>query len=169
MAAHVTVTDTDHGYAQLLARIYGAAKTKPVVRVGILSQDADTAYVRKADRSATDGTEAAVTLLQVAIFNEFGTSTIPARSFLRAWFDENREVIREKFVILMRSVITGDRTKEQILDLIGMWAVGQIQLRIAAGVGPANAESTVRQKGSSTPLIDTGLMRASISFVVEGS
>ena len=167
MGGHVTVKDVDHGYAALLARIYGAAKTRPSVHVGILSQDADTVYTRKADRPANDHTEEAVTLLQVAVFNEFGTSTIPARSFLRAWFDENRDVIREKFAILMRSVIAGDRTKEQILDLIGLWAVGQIQLRIAAGIGPANAESTIRQKGSSTPLINTGLLRASISFLVE--
>jgi hypothetical protein len=168
MAGKVTITDTDRGYKALMARLYKASGGPPSVRVGILAQDADTAYVRKADRAAnTNSVESAVTLLQVAIFNEFGTSRIPARSFLRAWVDENEETIREKFFILMKSVVKGERTKEQILDLIGLWAVGQIQERISAGIEPGNAQSTIDRKGSSKPLIDTGLLRSSISHMVD--
>ena len=165
-----TVTDRDHGYKAMLDRIYTAAKTRPVVRVGVQAADGEKAYVKKADRAANDnGEEHALTVLQVAIFNEFGTDRIPERSFLRAWFDANRDVIRHKFQLLMRSVLNGKRTKEDILELIGQWCVGQIQLRIAQGIGPPNAESTIARKGSSTPLIDTGVLRSSISYRVDNS
>jgi hypothetical protein len=185
----VKVTDTDHGYARLLQTLYGVAASRPSVFVGIQEKDADTAYdesreenkrhasairrgvayVRKSDRAANDTSDTEpATIIQVATFNEFGTDRIHERSFLRSFFDEHRDEIREKFTSLMKSVVRGKRTKEQILDLIGLWAVGQIQLRMAEGIAPDNAESTVARKGSSTPLIDSGLLRASISFVVEG-
>ena len=168
MAKGVTVSDTDYGYKILVGRLYGLSKSKPVVRVGILADDAERVYVRKSERPSNDtGTEQAVTVLQVAIWNEFGTSRTPSRSFLREWFDTNREVAKGKFLTLMKSVIRGERTKEQILDLIGLWAVGEIQKNISKGVPPPNAQSTIDAKGSSTPLIDTGVLRSSISYMVE--
>lgn len=54
------------------------------------------------------------------------------------------------------------------LDRFGLWAVGEIQQRIADGIPPPNAQSTVDRKGSSTPLIETGQLRASIKHKVSG-
>jgi hypothetical protein len=165
------IEDKDRGYKALVERLYGMAKEKPVVRVGLLAKDGDRPYVRKADQASNDnGADEAITILQVGIFNEFGTDRIPERSFIRAWFDEHQAEIRDKFTVLMKSVVRGDRTKEQILDIIGLWCVGSIQQRISAGIGPENAESTVKAKGkgSSTPLVDTGSLRSSISYEIGG-
>lgn len=151
MALHLR--DTDHGYRDLLARVFGL-RSRANVDVGIL------------DAGEEHG-EGAVTVLQVAAFNEFGTATIPERSFIRAWFDEHEGELRKEFAALMRNVVEGKRTREQILELLGQRCVGQIQQRIAAGISPANAPSTVRRKGSSTPLIDTGVLRSSISYRVK--
>jgi hypothetical protein len=163
-----TITDTDKGYKKMLDRIYGTAKAKPVIRVGILEKDGAQSYVRKQNRAANEnGERNPMTIIQIAVFNEFGTATIPERSFIRAWFDENNALIKNKFSTLMRSVVKGDRTKEEILDLIGLWCVGNIQQRISAGIEPENADSTIKAKGSSTPLIDTGILRSSVSYEVE--
>jgi hypothetical protein len=146
------IRDTDRGYAALVNRVFGLAKEKPIVHVGILEE------------GASDG---GVSVLDVAIWNEFGTATIPERSFIRDWFDENEPKLRADLVTLMRSVVKGERTADQVLELLGQRAVAQIQERISAGIAPQNAASTVAKKKSSTPLVDSGVLRSSVSYRVE--
>lgn len=152
--SNARVVDRDHGYRALLARLAGHAK-EPRVSIGILEADGAKEY--------QDG----VTVADVAEWAEFGTETEPERSFLRAWFDENQDQIRQQIAKLMPAVVRGSRTKAQVLELVGLWAVGQIQQRIATSIPPPNAPSTIEKKGSSTPLIDTGTMRSSISHRVD--
>lgn len=156
------VQDVDKGYAELVKRVFGMAKTKTRIDVGVLEGKADEPH-------GGEDVDQAVTVLQVAIWNEFGTERIEARSFIRGWFDENEANLRRELVTLLQLVVAGQRTKEQVLEMLGMRAVGQIQARIAAGISPPNKPSTVAAKGSSTPLIDTGTLRSSITYrVVEG-
>lgn len=145
--------DTDHGWK---ARLKGllALKAPAHVDVGIL----ESAGVEK------DGTS----VIDVAEWNEFGTATIPERSFIRAWFDEAEPQLRQDFAALMRTVAAGKRTRAEVLELMGQRMVGQVQARMAAGVPPPNAPSTVRRKGSSTPLIDTGVLRSSVTYRTGG-
>lgn len=146
-----SVRDSDRGYKALLARLVGHKK-KPRVEIGILEADGEKAH---------DG---GVTVADVATWAEFGTETEPERSFIRAWFDEHEHQVRDDIAKLMRG---GKRTADQVLEIVGLRAVGQIQARIAAGVPPPNAPSTIARKGSSTPLIDTGQLRSSISHRVD--
>ncbi len=108
-----------------------------------------------------------VTVAQVAEWAELGIGQ-PMRSWLRAWVDLNEAEIQRRIGIEMRAVIAGQRTRATALARIGAWMVGSIQARIATGIAPPNAQSTIDKKGSSTPLIDTGQLRSSItSRVVE--
>ena len=160
-----TIRDIDRGYAALVARVFDMAKSLPVIKIGVLAGNAEEPHA--APGEATSGEPA--TVLDVAIFNEFGTDTIPERSFLRGWFDESEKGLRDDAGKMMQSVIHGQRTRDQILELLGQRSVGQIQERIASGIEPDNAPSTIRQKGSSTPLVDTGVLRSSITYeVTEG-
>jgi hypothetical protein len=154
--------DVDRGYGALVQRVFGMAAKRARVDVGIL--DGDRPH---SGGGGEDSVDHAVSILQVAIWNEFGTATIPERSFIRAWFDENEGKLRQELAVLMRSVLEGKRTREQILELVGQRAVAQIQARIAAGIAPENAPSTVEKKGSSTPLINTGALRSAVSYRVE--
>jgi hypothetical protein len=54
-----------------------------------------------------------------------------------------------------------------MLDTIGAQAVGFCRDAIANGIAPANAPSTIKRKGSATPLIDQGHLRNAITHVVE--
>jgi len=150
--AGVTIVDRDHGWRALIKRVEGL-KEPAAVAVGILARDA----------SKDDGGSS---VLNVGIANEFGTVRIPERSFVRAWFDENRgraqKVLRGRF----KRVVAGQLTEEQALDQFGAWAAGEMQARIAQGVPPPNAQSTIDRKGSSTPLIDEGLLRSALAFEV---
>ncbi len=106
--------------------------------------------------------EAPGEVLEKAEANEYGTETIPARPFVSGWADENREAaVAEIKAVLARALKSG-KDPTQALEVSALKFQGQMQQRIADGIDPPNAESTVARKGSSTPLIDTGELRSSV-------
>lgn len=164
----MTVKDVDRGFRAMAERIYRHGS--PSIAVGILAgEGADQEHREHHDqhgrRTAAD--RVLRTLLEIAIYQEFGTATIPARSFIRDWFDSEEPALRADLTVLMRQVIAGQITKEKALDLMAVRCVGKIQQRIADGLSPPNAASTIARKGSSTPLVDSGQLRAGVSSRVK--
>lgn len=153
-ADHVKVKDLDKGYKKLVNRLTDAWSTKHTVKVGIFESE-----------GAAD--HGGVSVLEVAIWNEFGTENIPSRSFVRAWFDENQAKCQQAITAMMRAAAQGKYTTNQALELLAQRFVGEMQKRIAAGIEPANAPSTVARKGSSKPLINTGQLRSSLTYAVD--
>lgn len=147
----MSVTDKDNGYRALAEQVFGIER--PKISVGI--HEAEAAHAN-----------GKVTVGDIATWNEFGTRTIPARSFIRAFVDEKQDEIRATAKGLLLQVVRGKLTKEQALDQLGLWLQGQIQRRMAEGIPPPNAEATIEKKGSSTPLIDTGALRSAVTFKV---
>ena len=150
--SRLAVRDTDKGFRALVRRILGLRK--PMITVGI-----------HAEEGAQQ--EGALTVLDVATINEFGLG-VPERSFIRAWFDSSKVQNRNTMSALARSVVQGKITRDQALDQFGQRLVGDIQTRIAKGIDPPNAPATIKRKGSSKPLIDTGQLRASVTYRVQG-
>jgi hypothetical protein len=149
----VTVSDKDQGYSALVSRIFGL--DSPKISVGIHEED-----------GAHD--HEGLTVVALAAIHEFGLG-VPERSFIRAWFDENESRAAEALRRLLVSVIEEKRSPNQALEAFALWAVGEIQARMARGIAPELAESTIARKGSSVPLIDTGQLRSSISYQILGS
>lgn len=119
---------------------------------------------RKAKRAA-----GGLTVLQVAQWMEFGTATAPARPFIRGYADKYGKRIREYVKEAVRAAATGKGDPLKILPRIGLTAVAGMQTFIrneGEGTYPPNADSTIANKGSSVPLIDTGQLRSSITFDV---
>jgi hypothetical protein len=144
----------DHGANALMARLVQAAKGAEL-QVGILAKG----------NEAAKGA-AGQTVADVATRNEFGLG-VPERSFIRGWYDENLEQNRRDFRVLQRQVLRGEITQAQSFGRLGSKFVGDIQKRIVAHIDPPNAASTVKAKGSSTPLVDTGQLKSSITFQVK--
>ena len=117
-----------------------------------------------AGNSDEDGTPLAV----IAAANEFGTSRIPERSFLRVPLRASQQDFANVFRNQLPLVAQGELTLLQLMEQLGARAVSVSQGAISEGIQPANDPATVRQKGSSTPLVDTGRLRQSITYVVEG-
>lgn len=111
---------------------------------------------------AEDGSELAI----IAASQEFGTDTIPERSFLRATLDEQDAAYREATADAIRGVLDGKRSAKVALERLGLRVVRDVQGRIRAGIDPALAPSTIAKKGSSKPLIDTGRLLRSITYQV---
>lgn len=111
------------------------------------------------------GSAQGITVAEIAEIHEFGLG-VPERSWLRDWIDQNKQQIEARISTESRAMITKKRTREQVLARIGVWIQGEIQQRIADGIPPPNAPSTIARKGSSKPLIDKGQLRQSITHRV---
>lgn len=149
----------DRGYRKLLDTFAQLGLRKTRITVGVHAADG---------RELHEASEFGETVLDVAIANEFGTDTIPQRSFIRAWFDENRKKNNDAIKRMLQSVIKGKRSRHDAFELLGQAFVGQIQRRIAQGVPPPNSPATIAWKGSSKPLINSGQLRTSVSYAIDG-
>jgi hypothetical protein len=147
-------SDRDRGYKKLLKRL---SKAKPTdVTVGI----------HETEGSAPHDDDGEATIADVGMFHEFGLG-VPQRSFIREWADENENAHKAMLRKMGAAVIAGKiDSEEQALERFGVRAVGEVQARIKSGIEPALDPETIARKGSSTPLISTGLLWTSISHKV---
>lgn len=150
----VKIIDTDKGWKRISKELKSAKKS--YVNIGILSD---------APAYATD--EGPVNLADIATFNEFGTSRIPERPFMRQAFDANLEGIMAFRAGLLNQVYDGRITTEMGLRKLGVFFKGKVQETIAKGEFAPNAPATLKAKAPKTkPLINTGHLRQSIDFEV---
>ena len=114
--------------------------------------------------SYPDGTE----LLTVAAVNNFGSRSqgIPARDFMSAGSTGAVEATSPIAEVLIPKLNEGTITKERILETLGPVAEAEFKKAITELDEPENAESTIKAKGSSNPLIDTGLLQQSFTHAV---
>lgn len=101
---------------------------------------------------------------QVARYNEFGTLNIPMRPFFRNAIQKNIK----KWYATLQNAINQNATPSKALSIVGEVARADIIQSITDLKAPPNAQSTIKQKKSTNPLIDTGLMRRSVTYKVKG-
>ena len=148
--AKVKITDRDLGWESIKQEIEKLRKMS--VKVGIV----------EGYNISEDGANIA----EYAAYNEEGTENIPSRPFIRSWVDNNQEQINRFMTSAFNSVVSGKSTAKDAVKRIGEFAQSGIKKNIVKGGFEPNAESTIRKKGSSKPLIDTGTMRDSIRYRV---
>lgn len=107
-------------------------------------------------------------LVSIAVWNHFGTSRgIPPRPFITVAMFKSRGEIRANLRRVAYSVTVNGKPLTPELQKLGAFGAGKIQDQIASNMPPPNAPSTIRQKGSSTTLIDSGRMRQSITWELD--
>ena len=107
-------------------------------------------------------------IAEIASAAEFGLGQ-PQRSWLREWFDANRSEIESQLGKQLRAAMRQGKSFDWAAERVALWLQADIQKRITRGISPENAEITVLNKGSSTPLIDSGLFRSAIVSYFKGS
>lgn len=112
----------------------------------------------------TEGTEAKV--LAYGTYNEMGTSTIPARSFIRSTADNKRKDWNALTDRLLQSVMDLKQSPMSALRKLGAQAQGDIKHTINTLRTPALKPATIKRKGSSKPLIEDGVMFNAIEYEV---
>ena len=164
------VEDRDLGYEAVV----GLLRSTPGVGVSVGVQQ-EEGRQRDPDSRAT--------LAEYATFNEFGTATTPERPFLRGTADAKREewgtllveAITEPLDDLagvpsgqLGNILAGQARVREELGKVGLVAARDVQQTIRDLRTPPNAKATIKAKGSSNPLVDSGRLRQSIRHKVEG-
>lgn len=101
-----------------------------------------------------------------AAINEYGTSKIPQRPFMRTAVSRHGKSWGEKSAKSVQSVIKC-MPISQVTELVGMQMKSDISSTLTNGPWTPNSVVTIAKKGSSRPLIDTGELMASITYKVE--
>lgn len=157
--AKVTVSVNRKKLTSITTRMKAAHNL--TVAVGVLGEKA-------ADR-VTSLTSQRLTNVELGLIHEFGApkANIPERSFLRSTFTEQREKITKAAAAAAKKIYADEGGFERRLGQIGLYLSAEVKKKIVSKIAPPNAASTVRQKGSSTPLIDTGQLLDSISHAIK--
>ena len=151
-----SVNDRDLGLNKILKEIKKFEGA--VVKAGILEGS-----------GSVDG----VSIAQYATWNENGVAgkkgkwKIPPRPFIKGWVVNNQKQIASIIQRLYGEVASGNITADEALNRLGVFAKSGIQSYIRRGDFVPNAPSTIRKKGSSQPLIDSGTMRNAVNYEVE--
>jgi hypothetical protein len=94
--------------------------------------------------------------------------TVPERSFLRSTFDEQNEKWTDFFERQIELVCSLEITAKQAYSRLGALIVGDVQKKMRNLRDPKLSPITVadRQKHSTNPLMDTGHLRAAVTWKV---
>ena len=164
------VVDRDKGWRRLQALAKSLASDDVHVRVGVLDDGRAGSEVR--DEGITTG--------QLAVAMEFGTATIPARSWVGLTFDRARAEVQSDMQRLLWSVVEGKITVDKALNVLGAKYSAEVKNTVTQGeqIQPPNAPSTLGRKLARTregaangvrTLIDTGRMIGAVTWATFGS
>jgi hypothetical protein len=115
---------------------------------------------------STAGSHNGVLIVDYAVFNEFGTSKIPARPFMRRTADQSRQFLAPFVSALTQRMIQNNLSVSQVMNQLGLFYQDKIRntIRSSPTWAVPNAPSTIKKKGSSVPLIDTGAMLGAVDY-----
>lgn len=120
-----------------------------------------------------DGSDSASSLALVAMWHEFGTGTIPDRSFLRQWHDTNLPRLKQAMKVAMQEEYGGN--KSAVHELADRWADEVRRLIESGATFAALRQRTIARKSAAglsdanKPLIATRQLINAIRARVDGA
>lgn len=147
----IKTKEIDRGFKRILKELK-KLEHKPFVKIGFPAESSKT----------NDEHGKLVTVLDVAIWSEFGTINMPERSFMRASFDKNRTKYLKLNKKLLTDIYSGKKTVEKSLDILGETILNDIKTFLISGeVEPKSLRALF--EGGKT-LVDTAQMLNSLTF-----
>ena len=129
------------------------------------SQEAAVGFPRGKDGIGNPHYENGASILQVAIWNNYGLG-VPRRPFMFVASKRIHEATRAAITRTIQAINKGQSDGVKNLERMAILAQGIIQTTITDGGWTPNAPSTVAMKDSATPLIDSGDMRKAVTWVI---
>lgn len=141
--------------------------------IGYLSKHTVEIGILAIDKSLT-GEDGKTSILEYAIYNEFGTSNIPARPFMRNALDSNKEYIGNLIKTAVADVTKGNIKGKPALMRVGETIRGLVIQSIATAQTWAtpNNPKTLKiktkngQANNTKPLIDNRFLIKSIRYQI---
>lgn len=141
--------DIDKGFKNISMLLAKMAKVK--IEAGVFSD-------------AGSNLKSGDSIVDYAYYNEYGTEHIPARPFMRITADSKGDHWTKLMADCFDQIIENEgKGLELELGKVGVQMEGDIKETISSNIAPVNAPATIKKKGSSRTLIDTGALRAAIS------
>lgn len=181
----IETTDMDFGERQLASLFHYIDKNSPHVDVGFMGEKT---YIKQ---EGGGGTEVPPSIVDVAVFNEFGTHAqvtdamrgwfkgqgvklapetteivSPERPFIRQAVDQNRDKIIDFIDSQLEDVLSFEIDTPTALKRIGQFVKNLIQQQFTKGDFAPLSDFTVNRKGSTKPLLNTGRLRQSVAYRV---
>lgn len=104
-------------------------------------------------------------LISIAYWNHEGTSRgIPPRPFITMAMYKGRNTIRMALLAETKALFDGKADLKTGLTRIGLFTQDLIQQQIGSNMPPPNKPATIKAKGSSRTLVDTGRMMQSVTW-----
>lgn len=128
------------------------------VKVGVIASQGGSAQ----------HSDSGLSVLEIAAVHEFGAPSvgIPERSFIRRTF-ANKSAEMAKICGQLAAQFLAGLPLEKALGKLGLWGQNAVKQTITKdGVPPPLKPATIKRKGSSRPLVDTGQLLNSITFKV---
>lgn len=151
---------------------------RPHVKVGVLqnSKGGGATSTSKTKKGSTSKSSSKtinrgggeLTNADLMAIHEFGAprAGIPARSVLRATADAQRAKWMAMLERVVRGAVAGKVDLLTALDLVGLKATADMVAAVRKGIAPPLKSATIKAKGSSKPLIDTGRLVMSLGHEV---
>ena len=163
------VVDKDKGWKRLRELSKRLAADDVHVRVGVLDDG----------RAGSEVRSEGITTGQLAVAMEFGTATIPARSWVGLTFDRARAEVQADMQRLLGHLVDGKITVDKALNVLGAKYSAEVKNTVTQGeqIQPPNAPSTLARKLAKTregaangvrTLIDTGRMVGAVTWATFG-
>ena len=139
---------------------------RSIVKAGILASSGAETYK---DEDMFKDTIDEITVFQIGMIHEFGVpeKNIPSRSFIRVPIENNIKEITKLIENNHKLVSENSMSAKVALDRIGLKAQNTIKESFRNNDWKPLKRATIKRKGSSRPLIDTGQLIGSISYIVE--
>ena len=116
-------------------------------------------------RKEYDDGSAPPRVIDVAVKNEFGMG-VPARPFMRLSREGIHTILKTDIKKQIKRLNTGNLRAVELAENIAPKTSDVIKRTIVQIGSPPNSQRTVEIKKSSNPLIDTGLMRQTVTWEV---
>lgn len=120
--------------------------------------------------SITEGSggqeKSSISISDLAAVHELGLG-VPKRAFIGPSLKKNRVKYLKYAGKQITPIIRGKRSMNTAWQGLGLMAVADIQEYMVTAEFTALAPETIKRKGSSKPLIDTGQMRQAITYRVK--
>ena len=164
------IVDKDKGWKRLQELSKRLTADDVHVRVGVLDDG----------RAGSEVRGEGITTGQLAVAMEFGTDTIPARSWVGLTFDRARAEVQADMQRLLGHLVDGKITIDKALNVLGAKYSAEVKNTVTQGeqIQPPNAPSTLARKMAKTragaanaarTLIDTGRMIGAVTWATFGS
>lgn len=118
------------------------------------------------DNAGTD--DEGVSLHFIGMVHEYGSyaRNIPKRPFIQPTIEANQRKYAEYLKSKTMKILLRRTTLKKELSIVGEAGKADIQKYMVEGSFTALSEKTIKAKGSSEPLIDTGQMRNAITYEI---